>query len=103
MNNWHHLAGIISAKFQLVNASVDKVNRKAEKGDYFQIDIPGPGSMKVMDTTGFVIIDRNIKPNDDVGLLTDKIRDIAVGIGAIGLFSKVKWQGLAKGLVKKEK
>lgn len=158
VNNWHHLAGIISAKFQLMNAWVEEAGRKAEKGDYFKIDIPGPGSnegdgydwvcveeIKEIDeediqslgirvrpvknplgdkeeiahfysseaTSNFIItreknkitawiIDRNIKPNDDAASLTDKIRDVAVGLGAIGLFSKVQWQGLANGLVKKE-
>jgi len=47
------------------------------------------------------IIDRNIKPNDHSESLTDKIRDTAVGMGAIGLFSKVQWQNLANGLVNK--
>ncbi len=158
VNNWHHLAGIISAKFQLMNAAGEEVDRKADKGDYFKIDIPGPGSSEgdgydwvcieeikeVIEedvqsiglrvrpvknpfgnkeeiahfysneaTSSFIItgegnkvtawiIDRNIKPNDDAGSLTDKIRDIAVGIGAIGIFSKAQWQGLAKGLVEKE-
>lgn len=158
VNNWHHLAGIISAKFQLMNARLEETDRKVEKGDYFKIDIPGPGSnegdgydwvcveeIKEIDeediqslgikvrpvknplgdkeeiahfysseaTSNFIItreknkitasiIDRNIKPNDDAASLTDKIRDVAVGSGAIGLFSKVQWQGLANGLVKKE-
>ena len=158
VNNWHHIAGIISAKFQLVSALGEEVDRRAEKGDFFKIDIPGPGSTegdgydwvyveeikeiaeeKIQSiglrvrpvknpfgdkneiahfysneaTSSFIvtreenkvtawIIDRNIKPNDDAGSLTDKIRDIAVGIGAIGMFSKAQWQGLAKGLIKKE-
>lgn len=44
VNNWHKTAGIISAKFQLVNINCQEVNRNAAKGDYIRIDIPGPGS-----------------------------------------------------------
>lgn len=48
------------------------------------------------------IIDLNLKPNNEASSLTDKIRNVAVGIGAIGLFSKVQWKGLAEGIVKQE-
>ena len=43
INNWHKLAGMISAKFQLVDNKGEHVNRKAETGDYIRVDIPGPG------------------------------------------------------------
>lgn len=46
------------------------------------------------------IIDRNIKPNQQTGSVTDQIRDSAVGTGARGIFSKMQWQGLADGIVK---
>lgn len=46
-----------------------------------------------------IILDRNIIPNEDTHSLTDKIRDVAVGIGALGAFSKIQWQTLANGLV----
>jgi hypothetical protein len=46
------------------------------------------------------IVDKNLKPNARADSLKDKIRDVAVGIGAIGLFSKIQWQGLADGIVK---
>ena len=45
------------------------------------------------------IIDRNIKPNTQAELLTDKIRDTVAGITAIGIFSKIQWQQLAEGLL----
>lgn len=158
VNDWHKIAGIISAKFQLINSKGEEVTRKAEQGDYLKIDIPGPGNSEgdgydwvcveeineVADsdmqsagfrvrpsqnpfgekketahfysdeaTSNFIvtregkqisawIIDRNIKPNDSADSLTDKIRDTAVGMGAIEMFSKVQWQGLADGLVKHE-
>ncbi len=47
-----------------------------------------------------LIIDRNVKPNDDTESLTDKFRHTAIGMGAIGMFSKMQWQSLAEGLVK---
>ena len=44
VNNWHHLAGFISAKFYAVDAEGKEVDRSVMKGDYLKIDIPGPGS-----------------------------------------------------------
>ena len=158
VNNWHQLTGLISASFQLVDANGEEVARSAKKGDYFKIDIPGPGSsagdgydwvcveelkegvdediqwigLRVRPshnpcgdtnetahfyakeaTSSFIvtredlkvsalIIDRNIKPNEYVDSLADKIRDTAVGVSAIGMFSKIQWQKLASGLVEKE-
>lgn len=159
VNNWNHVAGVVTAKFQLVNEKGEEVDRLVKKGDLFKIDIPGPGSKEgdgfdwvgVEDikevtetniqsiglrvrpsenpfgekketahfysdeaTSSFIvmreaskitawIVDHNIKPNTNAGSVTDKIRDIAVGMGAMGLFSKLQWQGLANGLVAKEK
>lgn len=156
VNNWHQVAGIISAGFQLIDATGQEVDRDVVKGDYFKIDIPGPGSKEgdgydwalvetvneiteeENETIGFRIrpasnpfnqnagtahfyapeatgsfiimrrqkeiiawiIDHNLKPNDNAGSLTDKLRHAAVGRGAIGLFSKLQWQGLANGIVK---
>jgi hypothetical protein len=158
VNDWHRVAGVISAVFQLVDKSGKDVDRPAEKGDLLKIDIPGPGSkegdgfdwvcIEAMEesatgdvqsigfrvrpaknpfgeknepahfysdeaTSSFIvtreqkkvsawIIDRNIKPNDKPAALTDKIRDTAVGMSAIGSFSKIQWQGLADGLVAKK-
>lgn len=45
VNNWHKFAGNISAVFKLVNKDGVEVQRNAQKGDYFKIDIPGPGSV----------------------------------------------------------
>lgn len=44
VNLWKEYAGTLSASFQLVDENGVEVRRKAEKGDYFKIDIPGPGS-----------------------------------------------------------
>ena len=49
------------------------------------------------------IIDRNLLPNKEAGSLLDKVRDVAVGVSAIGGFSKIQWQGLADGIVENKK
>jgi hypothetical protein len=45
VNEWHSLAGKASASFQLTDSSGKEVRRPAEKGDFFKIDIPGPGTV----------------------------------------------------------
>src|SRR5687767_10360863 len=45
VNNWHKYAGAITAEFKLVDKTGVEVQRKAQKGDYFKIDIPGPGTV----------------------------------------------------------
>lgn len=159
VNNWHFIAGIVSGHFQLTDAHGEKLNRNVEIGDYFRIDIPGPGSSEGdgydwvyvedlkeiteenVQSIGFrvrpsqnplgdkneiahfytddatsnfivtregntvtaIIIDRNLKPNDESESIADRVRHVAVGIGAIGLFSKIQWKSLADGLIKKVK
>ena len=44
INHWHEYAGKGTAAFQLYDAQGNPVHRPVRKGDYFQIDIPGPGS-----------------------------------------------------------
>ena len=46
------------------------------------------------------IFDLNLTANSEAGTVTDKIRNVAVGVGAIGLFSKVQWKNLADGILK---
>lgn len=46
INNWHYLSGNLSASFQLLDADAKSTNRAPQKGDYFKIDIPGPGTKK---------------------------------------------------------
>jgi hypothetical protein len=43
VNDWHRFAGTLTADFQLTDKEGKEVNRTAEKGDHFKIDIPGPG------------------------------------------------------------
>jgi hypothetical protein len=47
------------------------------------------------------IVDRNIGSNQQATSITDKIRDSTVGKSALGIFSKLQWQGLAEGIVKR--
>src|SRR3954471_5337876 len=44
VNRWHRLVGTASARFQVVDENGHQVNRSVQKGDYFKVDIPGPGS-----------------------------------------------------------
>jgi hypothetical protein len=43
VNNWHNLAGALSANFRLADPNGQEVDREVQQGDYFKIDIPGPG------------------------------------------------------------
>ena len=44
VNNWHKVAGALTARFQIIDQKGNEVYREVEKGDYLRIDIPGPGS-----------------------------------------------------------
>lgn len=44
VNSWREIAGNLSASFQLVDNDGIDIQRNARKGDYFKIDIPGPGN-----------------------------------------------------------
>lgn len=158
VNNWENITGSGLANFQLVDSTGNEVNRPVQKGDFFKIDIPGPGPaagdgydwVRVEEleevseadvesvgirvrptlsplneskdvahfysqesTSSFTvtregnkitagIYDRNTKPNKSADSIKDKVRDIAVGSGAVTAFSRVQWQNLADGLLKKE-
>ena len=43
VNDWHGIAGKLTANFQLTDENGNEVNRLVRKGDHFKIDIPGPG------------------------------------------------------------
>jgi hypothetical protein len=45
VNSWHKIAGDFTANFQLADKEGNEVNRAVKKGDYFKINIPGPGSL----------------------------------------------------------
>lgn len=44
VNEWQQWAGKATAAFQLVDAQGHKQYRPVQKGDYFCIDLPGPGN-----------------------------------------------------------
>jgi hypothetical protein len=44
VNHWQRYAGRATAHFQLTDKSGTEVHRMVHEGDFFQIDIPGPGS-----------------------------------------------------------
>lgn len=44
VSHWHEIAGSGSATFQLIDKNGLEVQRTPEKGDYFKIEIPGPGN-----------------------------------------------------------
>src|SRR5688572_15089807 len=44
INQWHEYASPITATFKLTDHTGNEVDRTAEKGDYFKIDLPAPGS-----------------------------------------------------------
>lgn len=44
VNQWHEIAGKALAVFHLTDENGVEVNRTVKQGDYFKIDIPGPGS-----------------------------------------------------------
>ena len=44
IHSWHKIAGWLSADFQLTDDAGKEVDRPAQKGDHFRIDITGPGS-----------------------------------------------------------
>jgi hypothetical protein len=45
VNSWGTIAGAATADFQVVDKDGNEVNRPVREGDYFKIDVPGPGSL----------------------------------------------------------
>src|SRR5688500_4301916 len=44
VNKWHEVCDSEATKFALINSDGDAVLRDVQEGDYFKINIPGPGS-----------------------------------------------------------
>lgn len=44
VNNWHEIAGTLSADFTVTDEQGNEVERKVRKGDHFRVNIPGPGN-----------------------------------------------------------
>lgn len=62
VNQWNKWAGAATARFQLIDAAGREVNRLAQQGDYFQIDIPGPDGKKEGDWVRIEAIEEEQKP-----------------------------------------
>lgn len=43
VSKWHELCGLVTATFDLTDSKGEKVDRPVMEGDFFRIDIPGPG------------------------------------------------------------
>jgi hypothetical protein len=46
INHWDAYCGLVTATFRLTDQHGNEVNRTAEKGDYFRIDLPAPGPVE---------------------------------------------------------
>jgi len=155
VNEWHNIAGLISARFQVTDQYGNEVNRKVRQGDYLKIDIPGPGSKEgdgfdwvhveelkevgngAIESVGFrvrpsenprnhsdgiahfyddsatsnfivtreertvkaIVIDKNLKPNNESSSVIDKLRNTAVGASALSAFSNIQWKNLVNGIM----
>ena len=92
VNHWQHMAGDAMAKFTLTNSNGDILNRPAQKGDYFKIDIPGPGTVagKGYDWVQVEALDYITEPDMDVVAI--RVRPTAdpqqPGEGTAHFFSK---------------
>lgn len=74
VNQWHQVAGKAGATFQLINTNGQEVNRSVQKGDYFKIDIPGPGSSAGDGYDWVHVEDLNEVAQDDVNSIGLRVR-----------------------------
>ncbi len=44
VDQWHQIAGMLSAEFRLTDGNGNTIIRTPEPGDFLKVDIPGPGS-----------------------------------------------------------
>src|SRR4051812_32960930 len=72
INQWHQLAGSATANFQLINTQGNHVQRSAQEGDFFRIDIPGPGnpSGEGDDWVRIESVEEGIKNGEDFTAIT---------------------------------
>lgn len=79
INEWKDYAGIGSAVFTLTDNKGNSVNRIPQKGDYFMIDIPGPGNSTGhgYDWVEVEALDDMTKPEQDVENIAMCVRPAA--------------------------
>lgn len=65
VSNWHTYAGEGTANFQLTDNNGNAVNRLAEKGDHFRIDLPAP-ALETGDGDDWAQIESIVEQNDQL-------------------------------------
>lgn len=86
-----------------VRPSANPLNEKEQTAHFYSSEATSTFIVTRKNTIVTVqIIDLNLHPNKEINSVTDRIRNLAVGVGALGLFSKVQWKNLADGILKKE-
>lgn len=72
---WKSYAGSSGADFKLIDKHGNPVNRLAEKGDYFRINIPGPGSKagNGYDWVEIIAIDDSSEKETDTEFIAIKV------------------------------
>ncbi len=72
VNNWHTLCGAASSKFILTDSDGKEIQRNAQEGDHFKIDVPGPGSAtgEGYDWVKIECIEEKINGNEGVVCIT---------------------------------
>jgi hypothetical protein len=76
VNSWHHIGSSISAKFDLIDANLNKLDRSAAFGDFIKIDILGPGSSAGdgYDWVRIELLEDNRNPNAEIESLAMRVR-----------------------------
>ena len=77
VNQWHAVAGIISASFKAVDKDGNKLDRSVVKGDHMRVDIPGPGSAEGDGYDWVMIEDVKEINNDDVQSTGFRVRPVS--------------------------
>jgi hypothetical protein len=76
VNHWDKLCGKASATFTLTDEDGNRLNRTAEQGDYFKIDLPAPGSAegKGYDWVLIEAIEEQTNPNGNKESIVISVR-----------------------------
>lgn len=74
INEWHHIAELPSAVFQLVDHSGLKLERLMQLHDYIKIDIPGPGLPRTDGYDWVNVVHIETKNEPDFNLLSVSLK-----------------------------
>jgi hypothetical protein len=105
--DWVHVEAVNETSFEDVESIGIRVrpapNPQKEPGDVSHFYSQQATSNFIVTRKGSeltaAIYDRNVEPNQNAKNLTDKVRHVLTGAGAMTLFSKIQWKELAKGLM----